>query len=1149
MKKSIRVAFILAFLLSSIPALAQRNNEEFRATWVITWEHISGGSSVETNKARVRQILDNHQAANMNAVIWQARQGGTAYYNSSYEPWGYYAGGSDPGYDPLAYAIEEAHKRGMELHAWFNCFATSSTVSGAPVQLHPEWVCRDQSGIVMQSDIAISPGMKAVRDYTVNVAMEIVNNYDIDGLHLDYVRWNEYTNSKQSMDYAASLDPNRQLDGVISEEQIRDLTENKGGRYLYDVDHPYSGGIPDSLPGVRYSSWESYWRDSVTRFVKALHDSIQAVKPWVRLSPAALGKYNWSGWQGYGSVYQDAAFWFNKGYVDQLTPMHYHWTTGAAFIDMLTGNGSHTACWGPWIQEGIAAGRMFSVGPGSYILDENGIWYRHKDIVKSVRTIDWVDGFQFFSYGSWRGNQYWDEAGHTFFRDKTKMRNSIPGASPAAPSIALIKQDDLKYETSVAPNAATSENQWFVIYRSEVGNPDVNQSEIVNVHFGTEAYTFVDSFPGTQDFNGNYTYAATMLDRFWNESALSNSAISDLLPSAAPVIVSSNPIEDATIPVNSSITVTFSKTMDQATIANAVSIEPATAIEKFIWSDDWQDSSRTVTIDFAEHFYFDSTYALTLNANLTDVNGVSIDGNGDGIPGDTYTLNFRTLASDLTGPRIVYTYPTSTVGNFNYDEVLTVIFDEIVDPESINENTISLTSDIYNLSYEAQLTTYEEQSVLSIKSNSSMVSDANAVLHLGAAITDTLGNTMGSDLDIDFRTDNFYYSEILMVDNFSGQGAWWDPSGSGSTTGTLPTGTKFGYKKLVFLPSSSVRETQPKSGFIQYQWDTSVATHLLRDHIDTSTPTGIHIDTSYTLQCYVFGDGSNNYFRFSLYEKDASGANTPDIAEVSQWVQLDWIGWKLVEWDLGDLNAQGEWLGNGIMDGAYYVLEGLHMTMADGGAESGLIYFDNLRLIKKTAGRPPLNSPPVLTPMTDTWTGQGQRIRITPTWTDPDPQDIHSLIAQADTSAIAFLIQGNTSGSRLYIIPDAEFFGDTQISIIVKDYGIGELADTTRFILTVTEGTAIGDENALPQVFTLSQNYPNPFNPTTMIHFSIPEEGQSSLLIFNMVGVQVAELVNQYLQPGEYHIVFDASQLPSGHYIYQLRSRNQVMNKKLLLLK
>ncbi len=224
-----RIVALLVLLIIS-PNLSAGGNEEFRATWVITWQLIHSSFTAEQNKALGREILDNHKAANMNAVLWQARQSGTAYYNSSYEPWGYYAGYQNPGYDPLGYAIEEAHKRGMELHAWFNVFSCASMVEGAPAHVHPEWVCRDQDGIPMSSNRALSPGLDSVRAYTINVAMEIVRNYDIDGLHLDYVRWNEYSNSRQSQEFARLVEEQRLLDGMITEAQIQDLIENRSGR-------------------------------------------------------------------------------------------------------------------------------------------------------------------------------------------------------------------------------------------------------------------------------------------------------------------------------------------------------------------------------------------------------------------------------------------------------------------------------------------------------------------------------------------------------------------------------------------------------------------------------------------------------------------------------------------------------------------------------------------------------------------------------------------------------------------------------------------------------------------------------------------------------------------------------------------------------
>ena len=83
---------ILVVLMLAGITWGRTKNQEFRATWVITWEWMNAGASVETNKALTRAILDRHQAANMNAVLWQIRQGGTAYYPSPYEPWGSYAG-------------------------------------------------------------------------------------------------------------------------------------------------------------------------------------------------------------------------------------------------------------------------------------------------------------------------------------------------------------------------------------------------------------------------------------------------------------------------------------------------------------------------------------------------------------------------------------------------------------------------------------------------------------------------------------------------------------------------------------------------------------------------------------------------------------------------------------------------------------------------------------------------------------------------------------------------------------------------------------------------------------------------------------------------------------------------------------------------
>ena len=509
---------------------------------------------MEVNKARIREILDNHKKANMTSVLFQIRQSGTAYYQSSYEPWGYYAGYTYPGFDPLEYAIEEAHKRGLELHAWFNTFSVSSTHSGTIPVEHPEWICRDQDGNPMTSYMAASPGLEAVRNYTINVAMEIVRNYDIDGLHLDYIRWNEY-DTDDMLSPLSQKDQETKLDGIFSNNTISKLTSPEStNRFLYDVEHPYSAGVP-----AGFSTWEDWWRWSVTEFVKTLHDSIQTVKPWVRLSPAALGKYKTggaSGWNGYYVVYQDAALWFNEGYVEQLTPMHYHWLTGDELFNAITLD------WEPNIQQGIQAGRLYTCGPGSYRLDENNVWSNHIGIVNRMRDKQWVDGFQFFSYGSWKGYDYWDEAGSTFFNKKVKVRDINIVSEPVAPSISLNQIDSLNYEIVVTPDQSIADNHWFAIYRSDDDILNVNDDIIIDIHYGNSNYSYIDTFTGLQNFNGTYKYFATTLNRYWNESEISNSEMTDPVPSFAPTVVSTNPSENGVLNISNNIVIEFSKTMN-----------------------------------------------------------------------------------------------------------------------------------------------------------------------------------------------------------------------------------------------------------------------------------------------------------------------------------------------------------------------------------------------------------------------------------------------------------------------------------------------------------------------------------------------------------------------------------------------------------
>ena len=925
-RKKILVSF---YLLFSILLFSQSGNNEFRSTWVITWNWISPDDSMAETQDRIIDILDDHVAANMTSVLFQVRQSGTAYYNSSYEPWGYYSGYQDPGFDPLRFAVEQAHLRGLEFHAWFNVFACSSTQPGTPAYEHPEWVCRDRDGIPMSSYRALSPGLDGVRDYTKNVAMEIVNNYDIDGLHLDYIRWNEYTNSSM-MDNIGPEEETRIIDGIISPELLNELENNRSGRYLYDIDHPYSAGVPEG-----FGSWEEWWRWSVTTFVDTLHDSIQSVKPFVRLSVAALGKYNWSGWQGYGTVYQDAALWFNEGYIEQLTPMHYHWTTADQFVGMLTDDCPE--CWVDHLQPGIGSGRLYSVGPGSYMLDNYNAWDNHASIINTCRTVPWVDGYQFFSSEQWDYHDYWDHAGDSFFNSRVKIRPLINnnGEAPEQPELVLMEIDSLTYSLTITPSNIT-QNSWFAVYRSIDDSIDVSEDEIIHIQFDSTLFTILDEFNGLQDYNGQYSYSVTQMDRYWNESLPSIHSISDPIPSFPPTVIGTDPADNAIVNISGPLQIQFSKTMNVESVDNSSLIISPSVYSTMTWSD----SNHLLTVHLSEDLDYNLEYSITLGPSITDINGVPLDGNMDGTGGDAYSFDFWTVEEDIYGPAVYQSNLDLQSDNNLLDihDVITIVFDEIVDQTSLNGSTMNLYREDNAVAYDTHVSEHNDKTVLTIRPSEPFIPITDYELVLGSGIEDMLGNPMQAEIIGNIQTNQFEYSDINIIDNFDNINNWWQPSGSGSTIGVL-AGTEFSTSNSFYLPGTSPQ----RSAILSYVWDLGSADHLLREYLSGGPPREVYFNSGFILQCYIYGDGSYNLFRFCVDD------HVPDAAaayhEVSEWFLIDWIGWKLVEWDLGT-DPVGTWIGNGLLEGTLRI-DSFQMTLGESGASEGAIYFDNFRVVTK----------------------------------------------------------------------------------------------------------------------------------------------------------------------------------------------------------
>lgn len=252
---------------------------EVRAVWLTTiggidWPHYYAQSerSAEKQKEELRAILDRLQKANINTVLLQTRIRATTIYPSQYEPWdGCLSGfpGKSPGYDALQFAIDECHKRGMEVHAWVVTIPVGKWNSYGCRQLRkrfPRLIKRiDQDGYM-------DPEATQTGCYLAEMCREIVQRYDVDGIHLDYIRYPETWKFRISKDQA---------------------------------------------------------RGNITRIVEKIHQAVKKEKPWVKMSCSPIGKFDdlsryWShGWNAYTKVAQDAQAWLKDGLMDELFPMMY----------------------------------------------------------------------------------------------------------------------------------------------------------------------------------------------------------------------------------------------------------------------------------------------------------------------------------------------------------------------------------------------------------------------------------------------------------------------------------------------------------------------------------------------------------------------------------------------------------------------------------------------------------------------------------------------------------------------------------------------------------------------------------------------------------------------------------------------------------
>ncbi|GAB2535615.1 glycoside hydrolase family 10 protein [Rufibacter soli] len=303
MPRFFQVLLSFCLLISFYPVTAQElPNREFRGVWVATVANLDWpvqGASPEKQKAALRDMLDKIKEANLNAVFFQVRTECDAFYRSSKEPWSRFLTGTqgkDPGYDPLAFAIEEAHARGLELHAWFNPYRVNTV--NTPGTYHaqhvskakPEWLLTFANGKKI-----LNPGLPEVRQYITSIIKEVAQNYAIDGVHFD--------------DYFYPY-PEGPFKGISNEDAAT----------FQEFGNGFSG----------VSDWRRF---NVNETMRLVHEALQQVNPTARFGVSPFGIWKngepagISGMDSYNAIYADPLYWLDQKYVDYLTPQLY-WPIG-----------------------------------------------------------------------------------------------------------------------------------------------------------------------------------------------------------------------------------------------------------------------------------------------------------------------------------------------------------------------------------------------------------------------------------------------------------------------------------------------------------------------------------------------------------------------------------------------------------------------------------------------------------------------------------------------------------------------------------------------------------------------------------------------------------------------------------------------------
>ncbi|GGK91380.1 glycosyl hydrolase [Planomonospora parontospora subsp. parontospora] len=465
---------------------ARYPKRQLRGIWIATVNNIDWpvrtGQSVARQKADYVKLLDSAAERRINAVFLQVRPASDALYRSGLEPWSKFltgTAGKDPGWDPMPFLIDEAHKRGMEFHAWFNPYRAaydadvSALPASHPARVHPDWVVKHEGRLYY------NPGLPAVRDHVTTVIKDVVRRYDIDGVHFD--------------DYFYPY-------------------PGRGTRFKDGAAFARYGN------GAKLADWR---RANVNKLVAQVDAAVHETKKHVKFGISPFGIWRnksndpagsaTSGMSAYDSIYADARHWIRKGTVDYVMPQLY-WPRGFRVAD-------YDVLMPWWARQVEGTGVHLYIGQALYRVGttDTPAWTKPGELPAHLtrnRKHPEVRGDVYFSATQVRTNPLgaMDRIAKAHYSRPALMPliKGLGGAAPAQPADVRLRAAKLSWKSSPGARA-------YAVYRVASGGVDAcsvadarNLVAVVPAASGAR-----QSLPVT----GGGTYLVSALDRLHNESA------------------------------------------------------------------------------------------------------------------------------------------------------------------------------------------------------------------------------------------------------------------------------------------------------------------------------------------------------------------------------------------------------------------------------------------------------------------------------------------------------------------------------------------------------------------------------------------------------------------------------------------------------